>query len=81
MATTSATLKRYDDLIGIKMRLDKFFTMFLDTYGKEMDSEKTETPIWKLYKAKLKEYEEVSKEIKSIEYWIKRKNIKLDEED
>lgn len=76
-----SSINRYNELIGIKMRLDKFFTMFLDTYGDKMDPEKTETPIWKLYKAKLNEYEEVNKEIKALEYWMKKKDIKLDEED
>lgn len=77
----AATIKRYDELIVVKMRLDKFFTMFLDQYGDQMDADSTDTPIWKLYKAKLKEYDNVSKEIKSIEYWMKKKDIKLDEED
>lgn len=73
------TLKRYEELIGIKMRLDKFFSMFLDQYGDGMDPEKTDTPVWKLYKAKLKEYDNISKEIKAIEYWMKKNNIVLDD--
>ena len=71
-------LKRYEELIGVKMRLDKFFSKFLDEYGDEMDPEKTETPVWKLYKAKLKDYDDATREIKAIEYWMKKNNIVMD---
>lgn len=76
-----STINRYNELVVAKMRLDKFFTMFLDTYGSKMDSDNTETPIWKLYRAKLKEYDDISKETKAIEYWMKKREITLDEED
>ncbi len=48
-----SSINRYNELIAIKMRLDKFFTMFLDTYGDKMDPDNAETPIWKLYKANI----------------------------
>jgi hypothetical protein len=35
-----------------------------------MDSDKTDTPVWKLYKAKLKEYDKISQELKNTNYWI-----------
>ena len=37
-----------------RMKLDKFFSMFLEKYERKMDPDKTDTPIWKLYKLKLK---------------------------
>lgn len=70
-------LRRYEELLGVKMRLDKFFSMYLDKYGDQMDSDKVDTPIWKLYKVKLKEYEEVSKELKELEYWLSKTEEKV----
>lgn len=75
MSTTSK-INDYKELLGVKMRLDKFFSMFLDQYGDQMDSDNTDTPVWKLYKAKLKEYDTVSRSIKEAEYWIKKAELK-----
>jgi len=74
------TIKKYHELVGVKMRLDKFFSMFLDQYGDQMDPDKVDTPVWKLYKAKLKEYDAISKEIKAIEYWMSKNNIVLEDD-
>ena len=79
--TNQDNIIKYRELLGVKMRLDKFFTMFLDQYGSEMDAESTDTPIWKLYRAKLKEYDAVSKDIKALEYWINKQKIVLDDQD
>lgn len=65
-------LEKHNELILQKMKLDKFFSMYLEKFERQMDSDKTDTPIWKLYKAKLKEYEKVSYEIKANEYWLKK---------
>lgn len=75
MSTTSK-IQEYQELLGIKMRLDKFFSMFLDQYGDQMDSDNTDTPVWKLYKSKLKEYDTVSRSIKEAEYWMKKAELK-----
>lgn len=75
MSTTSK-INDYKELLGVKMRLDKFFSMFLDQYGDQMDSDNTDTPVWKLYKAKLKEYDTISRSIKEAEYWIKKAELK-----
>ena len=75
MSTTSK-ITEYQELLGVKMRLDKFFSMFLDQYGDQMDSDNTDTPVWKLYKAKLKEYDTVSRSFKEAEYWIKKAELK-----
>lgn len=74
--STTTEINKYQELLGVKMRLDKFFSMFLDQYGDQMDSENTDTPVWKLYKAKLKEYDTVSRSIKEQEYWIKKAELK-----
>lgn len=58
------------DLIVEKMKLDKFFSMFLEKFERKMDPDKTDTPIWKLYKTKLKEYDKINHGIRTAEYWI-----------
>jgi hypothetical protein len=57
-------------LYGQKMKLDRFFTLYLDKFGSKMDADNPDTKIWKLYKSKLKEYEQLTQKIKHIEYWI-----------
>jgi len=49
-------IEKYSDLQVQKMKLDKFFSMFLEKFERQMDPDKTDTPVWKLYKNKLKEY-------------------------
>jgi hypothetical protein len=63
---------KLQELIIERMQLDKFFSMFLEKFERKMDPDKTDTPIWKLYKMKLKEYDNISREIKSTEYWLKK---------
>jgi hypothetical protein len=58
-----------------RMKLDKFFSLFLDKFERKMDPENTDTPIWKLYKNKLKEYEELQRSIKSSTYYLTRHNV------
>jgi hypothetical protein len=64
--------EKYNSLQIEKMKLDKFFSLFLEKFERKMDVDKTDTPVWKLYKAKLKEYDKVSQELKHTEYWIKK---------
>jgi hypothetical protein len=59
-------------LIIERMHLDKFFSMFLEKFERKMSPDNTDTPIWKLYRKKLKEYDDVSRQIKSAEYWLKK---------
>jgi len=65
---------RRNELLVEKMKLDKFFSMFLEKFEKKMDPDNTNTPIWKLYKDKLKEYDKVDQEIKSLGYWIQKES-------
>jgi hypothetical protein len=64
--------EKYNSLQIEKMKLDKFFSMFLEKFERKMDPDNTDTSIWKLYKAKLKEYDKVSQEIKNTKYWINK---------
>jgi hypothetical protein len=68
--------EKYSDLQVQKMKLDKFFSMFLEKFERQMDPDRTDTPVWKLYKTKLKEYEKVDHELKATQYWInKERNV------
>ena len=64
--------ERHNELILQKMKLDKFFSMFLEKFERQMDSDNTDTPVWKLYKTKLKEYEKIDYDIKANQYWLKK---------
>jgi hypothetical protein len=69
-------VEKHNDLILQKMKLDKFFSMFLEKFERQMDPDRLDTPVWKLYKNKLKEYEKVQHEIKATQYWInKERNV------
>ena len=69
-------VEKYRDLQVQKMKLDKFFSMFLEKFERQMDPDRTDTPVWKLYKNKLKEYDKVDHELKATQYWInKERNV------
>lgn len=55
-----------------KMKMDKFFSMFLEKFERKMDPDKTDTPVWKLYKQKLKEYDKITHGITTANYWISK---------
>lgn len=64
--------ERRDTLVAQRMRLDKFFTLFLDKFHAKMNPDNTDSAVWKLYKLKLKEYDDIQRELRSNDYWIKR---------
>ena len=69
-------IDKYSDLQVQKMKLDKFFSMFLEKFERQMDPDRTDTPVWKLYKTKLKEYDKIDHELKATQYWInKERNV------
>lgn len=65
-------IEKRNQLLADKMKLDKFFSMFLEKFDRKMDPDRTDTPIWKLYKLKSSEYHKLSQEIRNTEYWIKK---------
>jgi len=67
-------IEKKNQLIIEKMKLDKFFSMFLEKFERQMDPDRIDTPVWKLYKSKLKEYEKIQHEIKATQYWIDKEN-------
>lgn len=70
MKTKSELLEERSQKAIEKMKLDRFFSMYLDKFGAKMDPEKVDTKVWTLYKAKLKEYSEVERQIKVLDYYI-----------
>lgn len=66
---------RQSELLIERMKLDKFFSMYLDKFEKKMSPEVTDTPVWALYKKKLREYEDVQRAIKLSEYYLKKATI------
>jgi hypothetical protein len=62
----------YGQLLVERMRLDKFFSMYLDKFERKMDPEKSNTPIWDLYKKKMREYGDLQQTIKVAEYYMKK---------
>lgn len=70
LATKTEMLTELSQLRADKMKMDKFFTMYLDKFERKMDPEKPNTPVWNLYKQKMKEYDKVERQIKTLEYRI-----------
>lgn len=64
-------MKRHE-LLMQKMKLDKFFTMYLDKFEKQMNADKPNTAIWKLFKQKSEQYGKLCQDIRNTEYWIKK---------
>lgn len=67
-------IEKRNSLIVERMKMDKFFNMFLDKFDKKLDPEKPDTPIWKLYRAKVKEYYAINQEIRNTDYWIAKES-------
>jgi hypothetical protein len=70
--TMNELLSKKQELQVQKMKLDKFFSMFLEKFERKMDPDRTDTPVWKLYKTKLKEYDDISRQLKATDYWIRK---------
>jgi len=59
-------------LVKERTVMDKWFDKYLDMFERKMSTEDTETPIWKLYKTKSKEYSELNGIIKTADIYIKK---------
>jgi len=65
-----------NNLVVKKMQLDRFFSLFLEKFERKMDPAKPDTPVWKLYKEKYKEYADIDLRIRTTDYYInKLKNV------
>jgi hypothetical protein len=63
-------------LVAERKVMDKWFDKYLDMFEKKMSPDETNTPIWKLYKTKSKEYSELNGIITTADVYIKKfKNV------
>lgn len=60
------------DLYKEKMKMDKFFTYFLEKFERKMDPENVDTPIWNLYRTKTKEYSQIDDAIRTTKYYLSK---------
>jgi hypothetical protein len=74
---TKIVTSRQGDMAGAyqffllqKMKLDKYFSDFLDENEKEMSDDNYDSPAWKQYRIMLKDYETVEKFITTSKYYI-----------
>lgn len=58
-----------DALQGEKMKLDKFFTAFLD--NTKLDSDDLDNPEWTVYHEMLKSYDEASSQLQYVQYRLR----------
>lgn len=70
MKDNMTLIEKRADLFAQRMKLDRFFTMFLDKFERKMDPANPNTPVWKLFRQKHEEYCKLNQEIRNTEYWI-----------
>lgn len=61
-----------DEVIIQKMKMDKFFSMFLEKFENDMDSNVLGTPIWNLYNTKMAQYKELRSLEIATKYYLAR---------
>lgn len=72
----SAKLKtKLIDLLIQRIKFDQFFDKFLDKYDNKMKVNDLNNPTWTVYRAKIEEYENLSREIRSTEHLLRRSGI------
>ena len=59
-------------LVAERTVMDKWFDKYLEMFERKMSTEDLDTPIWKLYKSKSKEYSELNGIIKTADIYIKK---------
>ena len=64
-------------LVKERTVMDRWFDKFLEMFERKMSTEDLDTPIWKLYKTKTKEYSELNGIIKTADNYLnKLKNVR-----
>lgn len=69
-ASPAELLDLRNQLILEKMKMDKFFSKFLDKH--DLTEENTCTPEWHTYKTMLTDYEKLNAAIKTTDYYIRK---------
>ncbi|CAB4125556.1 hypothetical protein UFOVP58_168 [uncultured Caudovirales phage] len=67
-----ALIKTRQELTVQRMTLDLFMSKFLDKFEGEMDHEIPNTPVWKLYKSKVVEYNKVEHLVRLTNYYLEK---------
>lgn len=71
----ASLLEIHNAFIIQKMKMDKYFSVFLDENEHEMNlSENYDSPAWKTYREKLKEYNEVERFVVQSRHYL-NKNV------
>lgn len=66
----------YDVLVVEKMKMDRFFSEFLEETESEMNESNTfDSPAWVTYKQKLKEYANIESFLNQSKYYL-NKNVR-----
>jgi len=60
------------EVIIQKMKMDKFFSMFLEKFENDMDPNVLGTPIWNLYNTKMAQYKELRSLETATKYYLAR---------
>jgi hypothetical protein len=68
-ASTPRLHEMKSQLLVARMRMDKFFSLFLDNAELTEDDASSE---WKVYKEMLKDYDQVNHLIKTTDYYINK---------
>jgi hypothetical protein len=63
---------QYNELIKERHKLDTWFNKYLDLFSDKMTALDKTDPTWKLYDSKSRAYSELNKNIKTVEYRLKR---------
>jgi hypothetical protein len=72
MKTVNELRVELAQMLVTRIKLDKFFDMYLDTFESKMDPKQPDTPVWKFYRKKYNEYDELCSRITSTEYQLKK---------
>ena len=59
-------------LIKQRKVMDRWFDKYLDMFDRKMNPEETDTPVWKLYKSKSREYSELNEVITTANAYINK---------
>jgi hypothetical protein len=59
-------------LIKQRKVMDRWFDKYLDMFDRKMNPEETDTPVWKLYKTKSREYSELNEVITTANAYINK---------
>ena len=66
----------YQAFVAEKMKLDKYFSDFLEENEDEMGKDNTyDGKSWKTYKSQLKEYNDIDDSIRRVKYYL-NKNVR-----